>query len=44
MDVLLCDAVEPLADLIKGIRSQSRVVAFLHALRLNLRGFIYWED
>ena len=43
VDVLLCDVVEPLADLIKGIRSQSRVVAFLHALRLNLRGFIYWE-
>ena len=44
VDVLLNDVVEPLADLIKGIRSQSRVVAFLHALRLNLRGFIYWED
>lgn len=44
VDVLLCDVVEPLADLIKGIRSQSRVVAFLHALRLNLRGFIYLED
>lgn len=43
VDVLLNDVVEPLADLIKGIRSQSRVVAFLHALRLNLRGFIYWE-
>lgn len=44
VDVLLNDVVEPLADLIKGIRSQSRVVAFLHALRLNLRGFIYWGD
>lgn len=44
VDVLLCDVIEPLAELVKGIRSQSRVVAFLHALRLNLRGFIYWGD
>lgn len=44
VDVLLSDVVEPLAELVKGIRSQSRVVAFLHALRLNIRGFIYWED
>ncbi len=44
VDVLLSDVTEPLAELVKGIRSQNRVVAFLHALRLNLRGFIYWED
>ena len=43
VDVLLGDVVEPLAELVKGIRSQSRVVAFLHALRLNLRSFVYWE-
>ena len=43
VDVLLGDIVEPLAELVKGIRSQSRVVAFLHALRLNLRSFVYWE-
>ena len=44
VDVLLSDVTEPLAELVKGIRSQNRVVAFLHALRLNLRDFIYWED
>lgn len=44
VDVLLSDVLEPLAELVKGIHSQSRVVAFLHALRLNLRSFVYWED
>lgn len=43
VDVLLSDVLEPLAELVKGIRSQSRVVAFRHALRLNLRSFVYWE-
>lgn len=43
VDVLLSDVLEPFAELVKGIRSQSRVVAFLHALRLNLRSFVYWE-
>lgn len=44
VDVLLGDVAEPLVELVKGIRSQSRVVAFRHALRLHLRSFVYWED
>ena len=33
-----------LVDLILGISSQSRVVAFRDALYLNLRSFVYWGD
>lgn len=44
VDVLLSEVAEPLAELVKGIRSQNRVVAFRHALRLHLRNFVYWED
>lgn len=44
VDDPLTEVQTTLADLISGILSQSRVVAFKDALRLNLRNFVYWED
>ena len=40
----LTEVQTTLADLVSGIPSKSRVVAFRDALRLNLRTFIYWGD
>ena len=44
VDVPLSGVKTSLADLVSGIPSQSRVVAFRDALYLNLRSFVYWED
>ena len=44
VDVPLNGVKTSLADLVSGIPSQSRVVAFRDALYLNLRSFVYWED
>lgn len=44
VDEPLTEVQTTLADLISGIPSQSRVVAFRDALYLNLRSFVYWED
>lgn len=44
VDDPLTEVQTTLADLISGILSQSRVVAFKDALRLNLRNFVYWEN
>ena len=44
VDVPIIGVKTSLVDLILGIPSQSRVVAFLHALRLNLKSFVYWKD
>lgn len=44
VDIPLSGVKTSLVDLILGISSQSRVVAFRDALYLNLRSFVYWED
>lgn len=44
VDEPLTEVQTTLADLVSGIPSQSRVVAFRDALYLNLRSFVYWED
>lgn len=44
VDEPLTEVQTTLADLVSGIPSQSRVVAFRAALYLNLRSFVYWED
>lgn len=44
VDVPLSGVTTSLVDLILGISSQSRVVAFRDALYLNLRSFVYWVD
>ena len=44
VDVPMIGIKTSLVDLILGIPSQSRVVAFRDALYLNLRSFVYWED
>ena len=44
VDIPLTEVQITLADLISGIPSQSRVVAFKDALRFNLRSFVYWVD
>ena len=44
VDEPLTEVQTTLADLISGIPSQSRVVAFKDALRFNLRNFVYWVD
>lgn len=44
VDEPLTEVQTTLADLVSGIPSQSRVVAFRDALYLNLRSFVYWGD
>ena len=44
VDVPMVGVQTSLVDLILGIPTQSRVVAFRDALYLNLRSFVYWED
>lgn len=44
VDVPMVGVQTSLIDLILGIPTQSRVVAFRDALYLNLRSFVYWED
>lgn len=44
VDEPLTEVQTTLADLISGIPSQSRVVAFKDALRFNLRNFVYWVN
>ena len=44
VDIPMSEVKTSLVDLILGISSQSRVVAFRDALYLNLRSFVYWED
>lgn len=44
VDVPMSEVKTSLVDLILGISSQSRVVAFRDALYLNLRSFVYWGD
>lgn len=44
VDIPMNGVKTSLVDLILGISSQSRVVAFRDALYLNLRSFVYWED
>lgn len=44
VDIPLTEVQTTLVDLISGILSQSRVVAFKDALRFNLRNFVYWVD
>lgn len=44
VDEPLTEVQTTLVDLINGIPSQSRVVAFKDALRFNLRNFVYWVD
>ena len=44
VDVPMIGIKTSLVDLILGIPSQSRVVAFRDALYLNLRSFVYWGD
>ena len=44
VDIPMSGVKASLVDLIHGILSQSRVVAFRDALYFNLRSFIYWED
>ena len=44
VDIPLTEVQTTLVDLISGIPSQSRVVAFKDALCFNLRNFVYWVD
>lgn len=44
VDIPLSGVKTSLVDLILGISSQSRVVAFRDALYFNLRSFVYWEN
>lgn len=44
VDEPLTEVQTTLVDLISGIPSQSRVIAFKDALRFNLRNFVYWVD
>lgn len=44
VDIPLTEVQTTLVDLISGIPSQSRVVAFKDSLRFNLRNFVYWVD